>query len=317
MDLFKFLINRKDSAKKEKELKTDTIQRILRRIFWVLLVFLVLKSIVNDVFEKKEEYVIPEIKLEQQQPAAVAASFAKEYLTYSLKESMEESKNYRERLTKFAADYLKFENLSNFNASSKVENIFVFDVKKISDNQYDVLVKADVLYSFSDGSSMNDSIYLEIPINEQEGKYVVEDTPVIVPEPEKADIDYIRFNQGEELYITEANEVKEIMANFFKTYCTGKPTEIAYYMDDGKSLKGFEGRFTFLYIKEFHVFDLKLDNQYKATTMVILKDTISSKEFLQNYNIDLVKRDGRWYIKEINIRGGNINENYEKEESEK
>lgn len=309
--------NKKNIGRKEKELKTDSIQRVLRSIFWVLLVFLVIKSIANDVFEKEEEFEIPEIKLEQQQPAAVAASFAKEYLTYSVEESMEETKDYRERLYKFAADYLKFNSLSNVNANSKVENIFVFSVKKITDNQYNVLVKADVQYSFTDGKRIFDSIYLEIPVNGQDGQYVVEDTPVIIPEPEKADIDYSRFNQGEELYITESNKVKEIMSNFFNTYCTGKPTEIAYYMDDGKPLKGFEGRFAFLYIKEFHVFDLKVDNKYKATAMVALKDTVSSKEFLQNYNIDLVKREGRWYIKKINIRGGNINEKYKNEENQK
>lgn len=307
MSLLKNLNISNKGNKKQTELKKDTVQKFFRFIFWFLLIFIVFKSIVGSLVVKKEEFVMPEIKLDQQGPASTAASFVKEYLTYERLITSEQDKDYRDRVYTFGLENIKFPSLSNVKENSKAVNVFVFDIEKINENQYDILIKADVEY-YSDSVRKKNSIYLMVPVAEKDGRYAVEDTPVIVPPPEKADINYVKYSQGEELYITEANKVKEIMENFFNTYCSGKATEIAYYMNDGKPVKGFEGRFTFLYIREFRVFDLKVNDKYKATALIELKDSISEKVFYQNYNIDLVKREGRWYIEKLNLRGGNINE---------
>ncbi|WP_026895924.1 conjugal transfer protein [Clostridiisalibacter paucivorans] len=296
------------------ELKKDNIQRVLRIVFWILLIFLVAKSVAKDVITKPQEIQIPEIKLEQQAPAAVASSFVKEYLTYDIQQSMDEYNDYKERVHRFGAEYINLSNLASVKASSKAENVFVFDIEKLKGNQYNVTVKGDVTYKFLDGKVKTSSIYLKVPVTESDGSFIVEDTPVMIPEPTKPDIDYIKFDQGEELYISETEKVKEIMKNFFKTYCSGKSTEIAYYMDDGLPQRGFEGRFVFLDIKEFNVFDLKQNSGFKAIVNVKLKDSVSNKEFHQNYNIDLVKKEERWYIKNLKIRGGNIYEKYENKE---
>lgn len=306
MSLLKNLSIFNKNNNKQTELKKDTVKKFLRLFFWILLIFVVFKSIVGSFVEKEDDFIMPEIKLEEQGPASTAASFVKEYLTYEKVVTGEQEKDYKDRVYTFGLENIKFPSLSTVKESAKVMNVFVFDIEKINDNQYDVLVKADVQYE-----SLQSSVYLKVPVAEKDGKYAVEDTPVIIPAPEKANIEYIKYSQGEELYITESNKVKEIMENFFNTYCSGKPTEIAYYMNDGKPVKGFEGRFTFLYMREFHVFDLKDNNKYKATALIELKDSVSEKVFFQNYNIDLVQREGRWYVEKLNIRGGNINEKSE------
>lgn len=297
--------------KKTAELKKDTMQRFLRILFWTLLIFLVVRSILGDVFEPEVKFEMPKIKLEREGPGAVAASFVKEYLTYEASDAAKSNKDYRDRVYRFAADYINLPNLNDAAIGSIVEDVFIFDIEKINEQQYDVLIKADVVYLQKDSKKTKSILYIKVPIREANESFVVEDTPVIIPAPNKVDIRYEKFNQGEELYITDTEKIKEIMGNFLKTYCDGKSTEIAYYMDDGKPVKGFLGRFTFLYFKEFHVFDLKVNNEYKAIATVSFQDSISKKTFFQNYNIDLIKRDGRWYVKKLDVRGGNINEKYE------
>ncbi|SHK47455.1 conjugal transfer protein [Paramaledivibacter caminithermalis] len=299
---------------KTTELNKGSIQRIIRLMFWTFLFFLLLKSVIG-VFKPSEKIEIPEIKLEQQMPASVAESFVKEYLTYNISSSLEEKKEYEERVYTFLADYVKLPTMIGIQADSKVENTYVYEIKKLKTNQYDVIVKADTVYTFVDGQRKKKSIYLKVPVAEQEGKFVVEDTPIIIPKVEKASIKYERYSEGDELNITEAFEVKEIMANFFKTYCTGKPSEIAYYMDDGKPRAGFEKSFEFLDIMDFRVHYLE-NIGYKAIAEIKIRDVVSNKEFLQNYNIDIVNKDGRWYIKGLNLRGGNIHEEYEKTDKE-
>ncbi|MTI68082.1 MAG: conjugal transfer protein [Firmicutes bacterium] len=299
-----------NKTKKPKELKKSTFQKVFRKVFWILLIFLVTKSVAGDVFKKEKEMEIPEIKIEQQKPAAIAASFTKEYLTYDIQKSLEQVKDYEKRVKTFSADYIKLPDLTSAKANSEVKNVFVYDIERINEDQYNVFTKADVLYSFPKGEKKKSSIYLKVPVGGKDGNFIVEDTPIMLPPPEKINMEYERFNQGEELYITEANKVKEIMENFFTTYCSGKPTEISYYLSNGKPTKGFEGRFTFLNIRDFRVYDLKVNNKFKAIAFVRLRDSISNKEFLQNYSIDLIKKDGRWYVEKLNLRGGNINEKY-------
>lgn len=306
----------KTENRKTKELNRGSIQRLIRIVFWTLLFFLLLKSVIRD-FKPQEEFEIPEIKLEYQMPASVAESFVKEYLTYDFPKSLDERKDYERRVYTYLANYVKLPTMMGIKANSKVENTFVYDIKKLKSKQYDVIVKADTVYTFSEGQKKKRSIYLKVPIAELEGKFVVEDTPIIVPRIEKASIKYARYSEGDELDITKVNEVKEIMANFFKTYCMGKPSEIAYYMDDGKPRAGFDKSFEFLDIMDFRVHYLENLDSYKAIAEIKIKDVISNKEFLQNYNIDLINKDGRWYIKSLNLRGGNIYEEYEETDKKK
>lgn len=303
----------KTENRKTKELNKGSIQRVIRIIFWTLLFFLILKSVVRDL-GPKETFEIPEIKLEYQMPASVAESFVKEYLTYNVSKTLDEKKDYEKRVYTYLADYVKLPTMMGLKADSKVENTFVYDIKKLKNKQYDVIVKADTVYTFSEGQKKKRSIYLKVPVAEKEGKFVVEDTPIIVPKIEKASINYKRYSEGDELDITKVNEVKEIMANFFKTYFMGKPSEIAYYMADGKPREGFNKSFEFLDIMDFRVHYLENLDSYKAIGEIKIKDVISNKEFLQNYNIDLINKDGRWYIKSLNLRGGNIHEEYEEDD---
>lgn len=313
MSLVKNLLGDSSNNHRPKELKKDTFQKMLKYIFWGILLFLVVKSVVGDVFEPEFEYEVPQIKFDQQKPGAVAASFVKEYLTYDIQETMAEYNDYKDRIHRFSAGYMQISNLSAVSASSRVENVYIYDINKINENQYDILIKADVKYSYPEGEVKRETSYLKVPVREISGEFIVEDTPIFTPPPETVDIDYIRFNEGDELYITEANQVKGIMGNFFKTYFTGNKEEISYYMADGKPTKGFEGRFIFLDIREFNVFDLGFDNTYKAIAQVRLSDELSNKEFYQKYNLDLVKINERWYIKKLDIRGGNISESYNKD----
>lgn len=308
----------KSNKNKPKELKKDTLQKLLKYSLWILLLFLVVKSVVGDVFEPEIEFEIPEIKFDQQKPAAIATSFVKEYLTYDIQKNLEQYKDYERRIHSFSADYIKVSRISNVTVSSKVENLYIYEINKLNENQYDISIKADVKYTSVEGDIKYGNLYLKVPVKEVEGTFLVEDTPIFIPPIEtEAYIDYIRFNQGEELYITEVNKAKSILENFFKTYFTGNKEEIAYYMSDGKPTKGFEGRFTFLDIRELHVYDLGTDNIYKAIVELHIKDNLSNKEYYQNCNLDLIKKDKRWYVKNINIRGGNIYENYDNEREEK
>ena len=333
-----FLKGTNQDSKERSEVKTkrfdkEAFIKPIRVLFYLIMILIIIKGALsffrNDTNEAKKIYAEMEMKLiaarapiETETAKAFAESFTKEFLTYS--NDSTSNYDYTERVRPYIASYLSGITAQSFGQVKKtwVEDVFTWEVQKISEAQGNIVVKADIIYEDKvvEGETeklvlKKDKVYLKVPIFYQEGKFVVDDYPVFHPVPEKAEIKF------EPIYLEDtSSEIKEevsfMLQNFFKTYCMGNAGEISYYMLDGSKLKGYEGRFEFLEIKELRTHTLKdQEGKILAVAAIKVKDKTSSMEFTQRYHLEVFKKDSRWYIESFDTRGGNL-EKYKKKGDE-
>lgn len=313
---------------KKKKINKQSWMKIFRIFIYGLLCLILLRGTMsffrNDRVAAQKIFKQVEIKLnEKQEPIesetakACAESFAKEYLTYS-NESINNN-DYIKRIKPYIANHLRniLSKATNDIKPCTVKNVYTWKVEKISKNQGNIIVKVDVVYEdqvmqeeMIETIFMDDVIFLNVPIAYVKGKYVVDDYPAISPKPKKAEIKY-----GLVKLEDTSNEINEevsfMLDNFFKTYCTGNAGELSYYVFDGSKIHGYEGRFEYICSEDLRTYELDDENSVLAIVSIKVKDLLSNMEFLQKYHLELIKKEGRWYIKDFDLRGGNLHK-YEK-----
>jgi hypothetical protein len=318
---------------KKKKFDKQSWVKLLRIFIYGLLFLILLRGTLsffkNDRVEAQRIFKQVEMKLNEKQvpiesetAKAFAESFTKEYLTYS-NESVGNS-DYMKRIKPYIASYLRnilVKSVSDLKPCI-VKNVYTWKVEKIKNNQGNIIVKADVIYEdmvmeeeMVETILTEDIIFLEVPISFSKGKYVVDDYPAISPKPEKAEIKYGMIKLED-----TSNEVNEevsfMLNNFFKTYCMGNAGELSYYVLEGSQIHGYEGRFEYISAEDLRTYALDKEKSVLAIVSIKVKDQMSNMEFLQKYHMELIKKDGRWYIKDFDLRGGNLDK-YEKGDEQK
>ncbi|MDK2919618.1 MAG: hypothetical protein PWQ37_2351 [Candidatus Petromonas sp.] len=302
------------------KLKTVIFQRIGKGLLWTLVVFLILRGI-GTLFEGDETVSAKEMINEliktkeykervEYEATSFAEGFVYEYMTTS-----RDSEDYLNRLKKYIPTYLySLADKVNNETATKVLEANAYKIDWISENQLNVSVRAKVEYtSFEkqeDGREPKvvklSNVYIKVPVTEKDGKYLVEDYPAFLPEPQKADIKF-NFYSGEGVDGETSKEIEGVLENFFKTYYSGNSGEISYYMVDNVKIKGTEGRFKLNKVEEVRSYNLnKEGTEIFSIVRLTIIDSISSREFEQRFNVNLIRKDNRLYIKDFDVRTGNF-----------
>lgn len=313
---------------KKKRFKIETLifQRIGRVILWTLIILLFLRAAVSllrpsDIHAANNlinQYTAAEayksrVELEAK---AFAERFAEEYFTH--KGVMGD---YEQRLSKFLPSYITITGpgFSQGNVKTEVLRSSSYSIEWFSSNQVNVAVALKVRYTTETRDeeevkrdSQESDVYLLVPVMEKEGKYVVEDLPAIIPAPPKADISASHY-QGAALDSNTTREIRDVLENFFKTYYSGNPGEISYYMLENKAIRGIEKRYTLQRIEGVRAFTEGKENEIFTLVELSIQDEISKFTLKQNYQVTLVQRDGRYYIKDFDIRTVNLNREMKEE----
>lgn len=310
--------------KKPFKIKTVVFQKIGRVILWTLIIFLILRGIgtlfvssetgeargLIDSFVKERSYQ----ERVEREAASFAEGFATEYFTY------ERGDDYEQRIRKYMTTQASI--VSNNYGKVKALNVRSYGVDWFSSNQINVSVavklRYEKLHRIGEESSVElieDTIYVLVPVMEKEGRYIIEDHPAVVPPPDKAEINPMYFT-GSGLDSSVVAEVTEVLESFFRTYYSGTPNEISYYMHQNQRVKGLENRYKFKSLESVRAYEGSTKDEILVLVELLIQDAVSEINYKQGYHLTLIKENQRFYIKDFNVRTVNLNNLREEKENE-
>ncbi|EGD46236.1 hypothetical protein Cpap_0848 [Ruminiclostridium papyrosolvens DSM 2782] len=301
------------------KLKSTMPQKIGKILLWTLVVFLLLRGI-GTLFKQDETVTAQTLinsyvkdseakKTVEFQGKAFAESFCLEYLTLNGRDT----EGYLKRLV----GYIQKDIDMNMNMLTDVRTeAFSADGYKLmwtSDNTFTVDVRARVKYFNVEASSselvkqnelMKDyqikDVCLRIPVLEKDGHFQITGYPAFIPGEDKANVE-IKPYSGKEASEGTKEAILSVMESFFKIYYTGNPGEISYYMlDSTKTLKGLEGRYEFVSLNDITVYQ-NTENRYYVIVKLSIKDSTNGVTVPQQYKIDLVRKEDKYYIDKMNV----------------
>ncbi|MDA5417380.1 conjugal transfer protein, partial [Staphylococcus aureus] len=95
-------------------------------------------------------------------------------------------------------------------------------------------------------------------------------------------------------------KAKAFIEDFFNKYASSKSDDMAYLMDNPE---GLEGTREVSQIREIRLYPKGDD--YVAKVEILMKDKDSPLENLEHYTLDITKKDGKYYVKNMtNSIGG-------------
>lgn len=328
-DKKKNLETEKFKAKKEKSdeyiMKKNTGMKMLRIIFWIILIFVFIRGVITIFRPDKEDTVdqmISDFKVnystftnKNEEVMSFAQNFAKEYLTYEVKGE----EDYKKRLqTYVTAAFLNAGDICDFSSSAEAIYVQAYRMEDYTADQKDVYVLAEINYSMQklaeDGQTYtteerSNQLVLKVPVYSQNGSYVVENIPQIV-----SDTNYLYDYKAEDYYGTSLTDiqntaVKTSVENFLKAYYEQDESVIDYYLGDNAdkgSFTGLAGRFTFLNIDTINSYLMESGDIICLVTYTI-KDSENGVKMLQKINLSVQENGGKYYIESMNVRTGNLN----------
>ncbi|MGE5629652.1 MAG: conjugal transfer protein [Caulobacteraceae bacterium] len=303
------------------KIKSIWPRKIGRAMFWLMIGFLTLRGIgtlfysddstdVTKLIENTKSAGIERFETEMQ-AAAFAENFIGEYLTYSSLDRNE----HNERISKYYLDSLDDYGMNNIQGQAVVQDATALSVKWYSAEQLNIDVKAKLKYTIKTPAAEPDKpmveqekcrdVYIRVPVRKDNGKYVVEDIPIFIPEPEKASVKYEPYS-GET--VEDTGNIREMLSNFIKTYFEGSESEILYYLSDpANRIAGMKGAFSYKSLDNLRVFRGPTENEYLAMVEFTIVDPISNQALKQRMHVVMEKKETRYYIRQFDARTGNLN----------
>jgi hypothetical protein len=149
--------------------------------------------------------------------------------------------------------------------------------------------------------------FLKIPILFTDNKnFVVDDYPMFVPPPDKGRVSHMSLNRSGTSPAVK-KELEELASNFFKTYFSGNPTEISYYLASGEKIKGFENQLKFIKTDEVNAYVLDPETgTCLVTGKLEIMDPVTGINFYQSMHFETIQKDDRWYILNFDARSMNL-----------
>ncbi len=310
---------------KIQKIKSTVPQKVGKILLWTLVVFFILRGI-GTIFKEDEKqtaqaiidtYIKSTVNKSniESQGKAFAESFALEYLTMNGRDR----ESYINRLQNYTGKGVDFNINLQSNVKTEAFSANSYKANWVSENSFTVDIRAKVKYfnnaaerdSVNSTELMNqtepDSSYvirdvnIRIPVCSQDNMFQISGYPAFLPATDKAEIEPKSYS-GQEVSEDLKKTIKGVMESFFKIYFTGSPEEISYYMlDSTVKQKGLEGRFEFVKLDEISVYITDSVDRYYVITKVSVKDSINEVAIPQEYKINLVKKEDKYYISNMDI----------------
>ncbi len=303
------------------KLKSTVPQKIGKILLWTLVVFLLLRGI-GSIFKQDEAVTAQTLinsyekdseakKTVEFQGKAFAESFCLEYLSLNGRDT----EGYLKRLVGYTQKDVDMN--TNILADVKTEAFSAngYKLTWTSDNTFTVDVRARVKYFnveslASDQSPVQQTelmkdyqikdVCLRVPVLEKDGHFQITGYPAFIPSEDKANVETKPYS-GKEASEGTKEDILSVMESFFKIYYTGNPGEISYYMlDSTKPLKGLEGRYEFVSLDEITVYQ-NTEKSYYVIVKLSIKDSTNGVTVPQQYKIDLVRKEDKYYIDKMNV----------------
>ncbi|MDF2630931.1 MAG: hypothetical protein K0R39_4762 [Symbiobacteriaceae bacterium] len=288
-----------------------------RWFLWLFVAFIFVRGIASffvspraateAVAEAAPPVVVP---ADREAPAAFAALFAREYLTFAPGQEADRAARLKPMLLAGGPDAQAGWSASSAGAAQTVLGTWPFRVTTVSDTTWQVTVAARVSTLVPVPAQTADAkpsvaatertIYLSVPVLGGADGYVVYDYPTVVPAPAAASSLKEPAQAG--TVMTDPNgQIRTLLSGFLKAYTAGTAADATYFMEPGAKVEGLAGTQVFGAITELTV--RKVDGAVWADALVSMNDPISQISTRQRYTVEVIERDGRWYVKQILQKG--------------
>lgn len=305
-------------------MRKNTGLKILRVVLWGMLAFIFVKGVLSCIQRDKETVVdqmIRQFKADygtfstrNEEVMAFAQNFVYEYLTYDVRGE----EDYKDRLSGYVSGtFFNSGVIDAFQAEAEALYVKAYRIEEYSADQVDVYVLADVEYTVRTPDKEEESGYteeitrqpvtLKVPVHYRSSSYVVESVPLVVTDS------MLMNHRADDFYGTSVTEleavaIKTSVSNFLKAYCEQDESVISYYLAssaDKEDFAGLDGRYTYQGISKI--------SSYQGTAGIIciveykIRDSGNGTVMVQRINLLMTESEGKYYIKEMNARTGNLN----------
>ena len=209
--------------------------------------------------------------------------------------------------------------MNDFTKSATASYVQAYRVEEYSATQLDVYVLADVEYSTrslgEDGKTYTTEITrsqveLSVPVYAAGGKYIVENIPLIVSDAVNVEQYITEEYYGTGMSAEATKAVETSVGNFLKAYLEQEESVINYYLSaeaDKEHFTGLDGRFEFMEIEKLVCYQETSGSDIITLVEYIIRDTENDAKLLQKINLSMEESGGKYYIKSMNTRTGNLN----------
>lgn len=285
------------------------LYNIMKYVLWALMLFVFLRGVTSILFPAKpviEQHLeIPHVVNEHAQNFAQA--FAHQYYTFSSREG----EKHREAIRPFVSQSLLSDHgglkLNSIQGSYQVLNSFAWSVEQRSENQADILVRVDIEHVDKDGEQLERfHRYLQVPVAWNGSNYYVFDYPTVLPDPNYSSGSIVGYPEQMAVVKQEIqNEIDNALADFLRNFSDAPPSQLKYFMADGKEVNGYNGDLSFKRIVSNRVYDLVNVGSVSGEPVTKTR-AYAVIEFLDSNNlqhttrmtIDFIYKEGRWYVEQ-------------------
>lgn len=303
-------------------IKKNFTMKVLRGIFWIIILFIFFKGIMVSLRPDQTDQVQSIIKnfrselaLEKDKNEEIfgfTQNFVKEYLSYS-KEGGE--KDFKNRISSYVSRQFNTANAYDFRKDAKAIYVQAYRKEQYSNSQYDVFVLAEIMYTskvlneesgeYEEVEEYETSI-LKVPVSvSADNKYCVESIPMFVQD-DLLDYGYTVTNFYPEGKIDNAR-VQSSIENFLTAYYSQDQEIINYYLTvdaDKTKFLSLNSRYVFEKIEDLKSFQSA--NGIICVLQIKIKDSVNGAVIYQEFNLTCIEENDRVYIKDINTRANNI-----------
>lgn len=315
------MIGKKSGTQK---LKSAWPQRTAKIILWTLIAFLILRGI-GSILRADPAITIKETLAElegdknynyitEKEAAAFAVMFANEFMTYT-----GNNEDYTKRLKTFT----NLELSGNYTDKVEAINGEAYKVEWVSKDLINVDVKVKVKYTIKKEQSpetstyginpniptpiptssvIMDNVYLRVPVEVNNKKYLVNDLPVFISAPEKAEHTN-KKKEGKEVTGDQKKAIAGIIESFLTSYCTGNSVEISYFLTDAKmQVTGLSKRYTYKKMLDGYEVRELGPSRYFFGCQYEVSDSINNQIYRQGMEFIVVSNNNRYLIEKFDTK---------------
>lgn len=296
-------------------------------VFWggfllaLLTSLLLLFTLLGGGDKKKEKVDLPAPNQSTMQPAIeYAKEFVQEYYTYDSKEDEEKrAKVIKPYFVKELREETGIELDPNKDIVSKVKQVDLKKVEEAGKNKGYITFKVETeitntvekeveekkkvgkktktVKTFKKEPKTTDSTrYITVPVINDNGKYAVYEFPKFTHITERSNVSY-KGTKKAYAFGEEDGDIKSFLETFFETYASDSNDKIKFMLDKGVKVETLKDSMKY---KEIYEMDVYKDNPESSVRKVVVdvkfKDDVDVN-YISRYHIDLVKRDGRYIVK--------------------
>lgn len=312
----------KKPLKKEKDdayvMKKNTGMRVLRVIFWLMLILIFCRGVYEIMKPDKTSEVtsiINDFRAEQQKTGdhpeeltQFAQDFAKEYLTYS----KSGEKDFKERIAPYVSKrVLNINGIYSFHNTAEATYVDAYRKEEYAKDLYDVYINAEIRYEITEQETgqtveKKDKCTLKVPVAITENGYCVESLPLYVTD-NRSDPAYNpqESSLGSEI---DSEPLKGAITNFLDAYYSQDQSMIDYLLAadaDQDKFSGLSKRYIFQRLESIRAYMPGPD--IICILKVKIQDAINEEVIYQEFTVTVVTTGDKYYIKDMDSRVTNIN----------